>query len=946
MEVLLLHHQNRIAEHEPALLRCLAYCLCWRQTDTTDTATSPNAAPGVRLKARAVVRKLFSSRTGVALAPEMLTAFAKYLDCVKLGAGVAGGGGDGGGGRPEDVFGGGAAVTAATPDCSSSVVSPAGVQHFLSVAAATCRTHNQPQKLKLALLALPVACSPHVQWERKELWQQFCEELQVKVADVVKKQKPAITTLITTGYTDSATNAKVVRELCRLDGATLYPIIINYLVSALDDPRLLDVTEEELAIYHTPEGKLYHQHLVDDAFELNLDTKHVKKTTKVYSHQEQVAMLEEKKAEIERKRKEGKLDLTPKQKEVLKTQTEKENAVKKRVSDIVKDVPDKISLMYASVEGDRGSLASSLVSLVPILCKYLPSVVVGPAYVKIFVMIRHSVIPKNLESFGELLARTTMVVLGAPVSALPDDWINDDMSSAVVRTLTQLFDATVPSGSEMLEEEDIEEKFFTAPTFVYCFPLLRWLLTHLHEICEDDYAEEPKAEADGEDEEEEDEEDLPVSERERIACMALQVLSEHMCMRGTVTETPAKGVAPTTDLYHPKLLPLKDLLALVITVIGSNAGRTHNMACGVLCEVCACGSGGSGCHKATSHEISTLLETLTAPSSSVREAALRGLDVLSTCLPEKSGAERLKVCHRLWVARHDEEEGVKDLAEKLWTKINMQAHEEICEMVRKDLLQPVADVRIAAASALAMLVAERKHLLKSNISNLISVYKEKTKMTPAKRDQYDRIVEDAIDHWEGRSGVGLALGQLAPIVEEKQVVQLINFFVPEALGDRNKEVSENMLDAATALINCHGKDTVNSLLPIFEKCLRSAPNHASFDTVRQSVIILMGLLAKHLDPTNPKIKPIVAKLVEALSTPSQPVQEAVASCLYPLVPAIRDDCPKLVAKLMTVLLESDKYGERKGAAYGLASLVKGMGILALKQLDIITRLTAAIQVKC
>ena len=78
-------------------------------------------------------------------------------------------------------------------------------------------------------------------------------------------------------------------------------------------------------------------------------------------------------------------------------------------------------------------------------------------------------------------------------------------------------------------------------------------------------------------------------------------------------------------------------------------------------------------------------------------------------------------------------------------------------------------------------------------------------MTPAKRDQYDRIVEDAIDHWEGRSGVALALAQLAPHVEEGQVVQLVNFFVPEALGDRNAEVASNMLEAATALINFHGK---------------------------------------------------------------------------------------------------------------------------------------------
>lgn len=78
-------------------------------------------------------------------------------------------------------------------------------------------------------------------------------------------------------------------------------------------------------------------------------------------------------------------------------------------------------------------------------------------------------------------------------------------------------------------------------------------------------------------------------------------------------------------------------------------------------------------------------------------------------------------------------------------------------------------------------------------------------MTPAKKDQYDHIIEEAIDHWEGRAGVGLAFYQMAPLLKEKSVVALAKFFVPEALGDRNENVRKAMLDAAMALVNHHGK---------------------------------------------------------------------------------------------------------------------------------------------
>ena len=78
-------------------------------------------------------------------------------------------------------------------------------------------------------------------------------------------------------------------------------------------------------------------------------------------------------------------------------------------------------------------------------------------------------------------------------------------------------------------------------------------------------------------------------------------------------------------------------------------------------------------------------------------------------------------------------------------------------------------------------------------------------VTPAKRDKLDHVIEEAIDHWESRAGVALALGQLSPQATPDQVQQLIKFFVPDSLGDRNTEVAALMLEAATALIDCHGE---------------------------------------------------------------------------------------------------------------------------------------------
>jgi hypothetical protein len=52
-------------------------------------------------------------------------------------------------------------------------------------------------------------------------------------------------------------------------------------------------------------------------------------------------------------------------------------------------------------------------------------------------------------------------------------------------------------------------------------------------------------------------------------------------------------------------------------------------------------------------------------------------------------------------------------------------------------------------------------------------------------------------------------------------------------------------------------------------------------------VVFLGSTARHLDKADPKVLGIVDKLMEALSTPAEAVQKAVATCLVPLMPAVK-----------------------------------------------------------
>lgn len=57
----------------------------------------------------------------------------------------------------------------------------------------------------------------------------------------------------------------------------------------------------------------------------------------------------------------------------------------------------------------------------------------------------------------------------------------------------------------------------------------------------------------------------------------------------------------------------------------------------------------------------------------------------------------------------------------------------------------------------------------------------------------------------------------------------------------------------------------------------------------------------------------------------------------------QEDGQALVSRLLDQLMKGDKYGERRGAAFGLAGVVKGFGISCLKKYGIVVALRKALE---
>ncbi|KAK5169075.1 translational activator of GCN4 [Saxophila tyrrhenica] len=339
-------------------------------------------------------------------------------------------------------------------------------------------------------------------------------------------------------------------------------------------------------------------------------------------------------------------------------------------------------------------------------------------------------------------------------------------------------------------------------------------------------------------------------------------------------------------------------------------------------------------------ETDTAVKGAIVPDPSVRGAVLQAISA------ELELTDR-QFYEEIWLACHDDVEEHVETAREIWEENELKVTVESAAQCLPYLSSKDSQLRRAAARAITESVHNHPDVLGDVMSQLQSSYAEFAKPRKQELDRYGMpIKKDLSDPWESRHGIALAFKELAAIFPTEQLVPFMTFMIERGpLGDANHTVRDAMVDAATSLATLQGQNKVEALMELCENTLAASATSQSQDLVHEAVVIVYGALAQHLPAGDERVPKVVQRLLSTLSTPSESVQYAVAQCLPPLVRASASQASQYLNQMADETLHAKKYAARRGAAYGLAGIVKGKGISIMKDSRVLSTLRAATENK-
>ncbi|KAI7035853.1 ARM repeat-containing protein, partial [Hortaea werneckii] len=336
-------------------------------------------------------------------------------------------------------------------------------------------------------------------------------------------------------------------------------------------------------------------------------------------------------------------------------------------------------------------------------------------------------------------------------------------------------------------------------------------------------------------------------------------------------------------------------------------------------------------------ETDAVVKGAIVPDQSVRGAVLQAVSA------ELELADR-EFYEEVWLACHDDVPEHVEVAQEIWQENDLKITPDSSEKCLPYLHSKDVQLRHAAARSIAASLEANPSEFERILSRLQETYVELAKPKKPELDRYGMpIKKDLSDPFEARQGIALAFKELARVFPQDNLVPFLSFLIESGpLADRSDAVRDSMVDAATAIVSTKGKEQVEPLMKLCESTLESSKDSTQTqDLVNEAVVILYGALARHLPHGDSRVPAVVDRLLSTLSTPSESVQYAVAHCLPPLVRASSSQASQYMSRMINETLHGKKYADRRGAAYGLAGIVAGRGIAALRESRLISTLRAA-----
>ena len=481
-------------------------------------------------------------------------------------------------------------------------------------------------KRDMAEHLVPICYHPGLVQADSQCWIRVCQKLGVDPKELVQARSDQ---MIKNAIENIDQNQNAIEHLSRINPEALVPKILEQFYEAVKKTDL-KVTEIEVEIYKTPEDQVYDRSSID-ALDTDNDTKNIKRESKAYSHKDQLEEIALRK-ELEKKR--GKREMTPKQKEAFKAQLEKESVIRSRLTCSRQNLWPILNLLRSSIKGQPKAYASFIGQgkFLSVMFKVLACPLFKDITDEIFLSLRYSVFESEDETLSQTILASTILITRSKVKG----------QEKLLKVILDLIHKSTCGDPNVSCP-------FTTPAFHLAFKVLKEAIWALK-----------------------DDQD----------CLnkGLLIINEHSGLEGSDLE---ELTLVDLDELHPKYLPRKEMLTLLVDLLAFNGLQT---AVSALIAVCACSSGKPGLATITDDELSILFNALKHESQVVRDAALRGLDGLDMALDESNQL----LVHRLFVAKYDPNPENQVLADNLWDKLGLEPVFGLYEDIIQDVVYPVS----------------------------------------------------------------------------------------------------------------------------------------------------------------------------------------------------------------------------------------------------------------